>query len=1258
MKNCLIAVGLAALQANLLAATTLRIMPVGDSITEGAGGTKAGYRYFLERDLIADGYAVDYVGDIQVNPCDELLDKDHSGHSGWQLGATGAGYASIQDHIGTWLDNLSEKPDFILLHAGTNDAKRGEPLTDLPEALGSILDIIAAKAPNAHVIVTTVLKRTDTGNWTGGYGWDSNIDENFNAKIPEVVAAHGGKVHFLDMRSKLTQPGDFSSDGLHPNDSGYLKMADAWRAKIEKILGPRPWTAADAEAERAVYSLVYEFTPVTEINAANPASIYTTDNSATLAGTAFDRVGYFMELQKTGGDRQTVWVSFDAMTDDLGKIGLPHDYEYNGSVTRMNVYSNVAGVDNLAMIPNGRLEFWSAGFSDGGDGLFDSQDDVNRGLDFGTMQIHDLTTGKTVLSYSAWKNAGFRAALGIGTCPLAQRKNGDPDWSFAENIDEFEVKSIKVYAHLATDPALPELPAAKEDEEGEGEGEGEGEDEEEENLEVESVGLLLLDNNTTYTDVGAGKKLKVDALTTEKNAIVKTGDGVLELGALRGMGNAADYDQQAGLYGLDFQPTAPSVTVWGGSVAIGAPVAIDPSARTTTPVMHFDASAADTLTTEPDGLDTRVTQWRDPVSEMTAEARFEFTFDDGTTQTMPAPYFKANVLNGLPVVDFGKFVQAENGQRPDGQYYALRDYDLTQSGALKYRDTAVREIFMVVRTNERRNQPFYLGSTYGWVYVFSPGNDKGTMGFPQCAELQNGETRIDGVKVRHDQYVPDQEFHVVALSATGPIYNLNTLTMDRHCRIGGMALGEILAYDRELSVEERRAVEDYLMRKWFKKPHPMAGEVALGNVSFAADVAQKFAADRDVTAGIIDAKGGTFTKSGSGTLTAEGVSDAVTGLVVAGGSLAFASAGDPLDVMGEASFHIDPSDDTTLVTDGDNVTRINDVRETVSRYAETSAQSKAKGPTLVKATKTNLDLLDFGTFSYDIANSQPDTCGMLWNQREQVYTVCMVIEKKDVNGHDSFVLGDPNEYHFHGDDGNILNAGYAYYRVKPTQDGMTPDTVWTLNGKEIDPLTTRWPEGPCVITVTIADTRNDGIHLDGPWAGMFAQDRSQPCRIGGMRYGEVIIFNKTISQSKVKAISGYLMERWLGSGKDTSGGFQKLDVAGGSSLSYAGDVTVADGAAINIGYAKNAPGSIAVGGDVLLGKNVTVTIGSAESPAKGKVAILKAATLTGAEEALRTWSLTLNGKTNAKFRYSIEEGPDGVTLSVNCGMPGLMIFIR
>ena len=45
-------------------------------------------------------------------------------------------------------------------------------------------------------------------------------------------------------------------------------------------------------------------------------------------------------------------------------------------------------------------------------------------------------------------------------------------------------------------------------------------------------------------------------------------------------------------------------------------------------------------------------------------------------------------------------------------------------------------------------------------------------------------------------------------------------------------------------------------------------------------------------------------------------------------------------------------------------------------------------------------------------------------------------------------------------------------------------------------------------------------------------------------------------------------------------------------------------------------------------------------------------------EALRTWSLTLNGETNAKFRYSIEEGPDGVTLSANCGMPGLMIFIR
>lgn len=1232
-------------QASLMAAPTLRIMPVGDSITEGACGTKAGYRYFLYRDLVADGYAVDYVGDTQVNSYAELPDSDHSGHSGWYLGSTG-GFASIQAYIGAWLDALAQTgnlPDVILLHAGTNDASRREPLTDLPDALRSVLATIKTKAPNAHVVVTTVLERNDVSNWTGDINWDRNINDNYNAYVPTVVAeaADGGqKVHFLDMRSKLTQPGDFDADLLHPNDSGYLKMSDAWRAEIERIFGPRAWTASDAESERACYSLVYEFTPVDNLNAENPGAVYSVNNAESFAGTTFDRVGYYVELQKSGETKQTLWVSFDAHTNDLSKIGIPYDYAFDGTVDRMNVYSNVEGVDNLALITRGRLEFWDDGFSDGGDGLFDCRDVVNDSIKFGTMQIHDLsagTSGKTVFSYSAWMHPGYQASLGIGTCPLAQRKNSDPDWSFAQNIAEFEVKTVKVYAHLATDSALPVLPEAPEPEDDSGEGGGDAPDPE---TIVDSVGLLLVDYNTQLTEVEAGHKLKVDAITTEKNAIVKDGDGILEFGYLAGMGNAADYNQQAGLYGLDFQPTPPSISVWNGSVAIGAPVAIDQTARTTTPVMHFDASATDTLTTETDGSDTRVTQWRDPVSGLTANGKIEYTFDDGTKQTMPIPYLRTGALNGLPVVDFGKFVEAQNGQRPDGQWWAIRDYDLSQSGMLHFNDTAVREIFMVVRTKERRNQPFYLGSTYGWVYSFSPGA-YGTLGFPQCGQLNNGETRVDGVKVRHDQYVPDQEFHVVALSATGSIGGLNTFTQDRHCRIGGMELGEIIAYNQELSVEERRAVEAYLMEKWFSKQHPVQAPAMIGTLSFGSGADPVLVAERPTTVEYVSASG-TFTKSGSADVVLHGFAESIDHLAVTEGKLSVTSAGNPLDAMDDAFFHIDPSDATTLTKDGDNVTRIDDVRAGAGVYASNSDKSTAKGPTLVKST-TNLDLLDFGTFAYNVASSSGDTCGMLWSERKQIYTICAVVEKKEE--HDSFLVGDSSDqYNFHADNGYIIHSGYAAASVRPS---VTETTVWTLDGNVINPETTAWPSGLHVITCTIQDKRADGVPLAGAWAGAFAQDRADPCRIGGMRYGEVVVFTNTISQTQVKAIGAYLKEKWLGAAKDTSNGLHGLSVAARSRLSLAGDVTIADDALVSIGFAKGGQsGRVEIGGEVLLGKNVAVTVG--EDP-KGSIAIVSAESFAGAEAALSTW--TLNGG-RPKFRIA-----DGI-LYAECGNEGFIVIVR
>src|SRR5688500_15993420 len=64
----------------------VRIMPLGDSITFGAGGTAnlGGYRGPLYTLLTNAGYNVDFVG-TQTGNSSGVPDQDHQGHSGWRI---------------------------------------------------------------------------------------------------------------------------------------------------------------------------------------------------------------------------------------------------------------------------------------------------------------------------------------------------------------------------------------------------------------------------------------------------------------------------------------------------------------------------------------------------------------------------------------------------------------------------------------------------------------------------------------------------------------------------------------------------------------------------------------------------------------------------------------------------------------------------------------------------------------------------------------------------------------------------------------------------------------------------------------------------------------------------------------------------------------------------------------------------------------------------------------------------------------------
>ncbi|MFD6563708.1 cellulose binding domain-containing protein [Micromonospora profundi] len=193
----------------------VRVMPLGDSITDGFN-VPGGYRIELWQRFTSGGYRVDFVGS-QFNGPASLGDHDHEGHSGWTI-------AQIDANVVNWL--RATTPRTVLLHIGTNDMY-GDT-SGAPSRLAALVDKITNNAPNADVFVATIVPKSGADNQVRGY----------NAAIPGIVqtrAAAGKRVHLVDMYRALTLSD--LADGVHPNATGYRKMADAWYTALRAVPG-------------------------------------------------------------------------------------------------------------------------------------------------------------------------------------------------------------------------------------------------------------------------------------------------------------------------------------------------------------------------------------------------------------------------------------------------------------------------------------------------------------------------------------------------------------------------------------------------------------------------------------------------------------------------------------------------------------------------------------------------------------------------------------------------------------------------------------------------------------------------------------------------------------------------------------------------------------------------------------------------------------------------------------------------------------
>ena len=224
-----VAVLLIALSAQVCSGAPLRIMPLGDSITQALSDQRS-YRYNLWVKLVDAGATFDFVGSQDSNHggnpvwpdhLGQPFDRHHEGHAGFRSD-------EIAASLPGWMSGYV--PDVVLMHVGTNDVLQGKPNDETVVYLRRIIDLLRARNPHVAILLATLIPTT--------YLPQNDHITELNARIEAIVLeknASQSPVILVDQSAGFDAAADLS-DGVHPSASGEEKIARKWFEALQLFL--------------------------------------------------------------------------------------------------------------------------------------------------------------------------------------------------------------------------------------------------------------------------------------------------------------------------------------------------------------------------------------------------------------------------------------------------------------------------------------------------------------------------------------------------------------------------------------------------------------------------------------------------------------------------------------------------------------------------------------------------------------------------------------------------------------------------------------------------------------------------------------------------------------------------------------------------------------------------------------------------------------------------------------------------------------
>ncbi|CAJ2503762.1 Uu.00g111560.m01.CDS01 [Anthostomella pinea] len=206
-----------------VAAVTVRINELGDSIT----GSPGCWRALLWQKLQNAGITnTDFVGTLPAQGCGFTYDGDNDGHGGYL--ATGI----VSDNqLPGWL--AQTRPDIVTMMLGTNDVWNHLATSTILAAFTTLVGQMRAQNPDMVIMVAQITPMNPSGcsDCTSGV-------VALDAAIPAWAAGIStsqSPVTVVDLFEGYSTSSD-TVDGVHPNDSGNTKIANAWFAPMSAAI--------------------------------------------------------------------------------------------------------------------------------------------------------------------------------------------------------------------------------------------------------------------------------------------------------------------------------------------------------------------------------------------------------------------------------------------------------------------------------------------------------------------------------------------------------------------------------------------------------------------------------------------------------------------------------------------------------------------------------------------------------------------------------------------------------------------------------------------------------------------------------------------------------------------------------------------------------------------------------------------------------------------------------------------------------------